>query len=71
MLQPRIPVLVFTRLDENVYVLPFIRPGASGFLARNAPAEEITHALTFALSHRRVYLGEFLIKYAAWLASGE
>ncbi|MBO9641277.1 MAG: response regulator [Siphonobacter aquaeclarae] len=25
MLQPRIPVLVFTRLDENVYALPFIR----------------------------------------------
>lgn len=70
-LQPRILVLVFTRLDENVYALPFIRSGDSVFRARKAPTEEITHALTLALSHLRVYLGEFLIKYAAWLASGE
>ena len=55
-LQPRIPVLVFTRLDENVHALPFTRSGGSGFFATNAPTEEITHALPLALSHRRVFV---------------
>ncbi|SDN12307.1 response regulator transcription factor [Siphonobacter aquaeclarae] len=56
--QPDVRILVFTRLDEYAYALPFLRAGASGFVSKAVSLEELRHAIQTVFVQRRIYLGE-------------
>jgi len=42
---PTTKVLILTTFDLDEYILEALRAGASGFLLKEAPAEEIVHAI--------------------------
>jgi DNA-binding NarL/FixJ family response regulator len=47
---PPTRVVVLTTFDINSYVYEALRAGASGFLLKNAPAEELVHAIRVVAS---------------------
>lgn len=57
-LQRDVRILVFTRMDEHAYALPFLRAGASGFVSKGASLAEVRQAIHTVLIQRRMYLGE-------------
>lgn len=50
---PAIKVLMFSMSAEQIYAKRFIKAGAMGFLAKDAPAEEIARALNLVLNNRK------------------
>lgn len=63
---PRTAILVLSMHPEDQYAIPLLRAGASGYVAKKAPAETLLHAL------RRVHSGGRFISeaVAAQLALG-
>lgn len=60
-LRPKLPVLVLSMLPEDQVALRFIKAGASGFISKDAPPEELVAALRrVALGQR--YLGPTLVE---------
>jgi len=44
-IQPRVLVMIFSSLEEEIYALHYIKAGANGFLSKNASQEEIKKAI--------------------------
>lgn len=51
--QPNAKILVFSSLNENIYAVPYLKSGASGYLAKNAEESEIVIAITTILAGSR------------------
>jgi len=43
--QPKVLILVFTSLEEQIYALHYIKAGANGFLSKNSSQNEIKKAI--------------------------
>ncbi|NIJ53880.1 response regulator transcription factor [Dyadobacter arcticus] len=43
--QPKVLILVFTSLEEQIYALHYIKAGANGFLSKNSSQNEIKRAV--------------------------
>lgn len=43
--QPRVLILIFSSLEEEIYALHYIKAGANGFLSKNASQDEIRKAI--------------------------
>ena len=54
---PKIPVLVFSMYDEELYAERAIRAGASGFLSKRAPTKELFRAIRSVLAGE-IYVSE-------------
>lgn len=55
---PTLPVLMLSRLDEKQYALRCLRAGASGYIEKKSPAEEIIRAI------QRVVTGHIYVSSA-------
>lgn len=44
-IQPKVLIMIFTSLEEEIYALHYIKAGANGFLSKNASQEEIKKAI--------------------------
>ncbi|MCZ4244021.1 response regulator [Pedobacter punctiformis] len=51
--QPGAKILVFSSLNENIYAVPYLKAGASGYLTKNAEESEIVTAITTILAGSR------------------
>ncbi|WP_316805633.1 response regulator transcription factor [Pedobacter nototheniae] len=51
--QPNAKILVFSSLNENIYAVPYLKAGASGYLTKNAEESEIVTAITTILAGSR------------------
>jgi DNA-binding NarL/FixJ family response regulator len=60
---PAIPVLVFSMYDESLYAERAIRAGASGFLTKREPTEEVLRAIRRVLAGE-IYLSERLAAHS-------
>lgn len=61
---PHIYILIFSMLPEAMYGRRVLRAGASGFLNKDAPFEEIKKAFELAL-HRKKYISQQLVEILA------
>ena len=52
-IQPNAKILVFSSLNENIYAVPYLKAGASGYLTKNAEESEIVTAITTILAGSR------------------
>ncbi|MFC4210457.1 response regulator [Pedobacter lithocola] len=52
-IQPNAKILVFSSLNENIYAVPYLKAGASGYLTKNADESEIVTAITTILAGSR------------------
>ncbi|RNL56086.1 response regulator [Pedobacter jejuensis] len=52
-IQPNAKILVFSSLNENIYAVPYLKAGASGYLTKNADEAEIVTAITTILAGSR------------------
>jgi len=52
-IQPNAKILVFSSLNENIYAVPYLKSGASGYLTKNAEESEIVTAITTILAGSR------------------
>ncbi|WP_421939940.1 response regulator [Pedobacter sp.] len=52
-IQPNAKILVFSSLNENIYAVPYLKSGASGYLTKNAEESEIVTAITTILPGSR------------------
>jgi two-component system, NarL family, invasion response regulator UvrY len=43
--QPKVLIMIFSSLEEEIYALHYIKAGANGFLSKNASQEEIKKAI--------------------------
>ena len=43
--KPNLPILIFSMLDEDDFAIPAINDGASGYLSKDCPPEQILNAL--------------------------
>src|SRR5690349_7153195 len=43
--QKDIPILIFSSYDEELYALRFLEPGATGYVSKDAPTDEIKNAI--------------------------
>ncbi|HLW50495.1 MAG TPA: response regulator transcription factor [Sphingobacteriaceae bacterium] len=43
--QPSIKILVFSSYEESIYALRYLQAGASGFINKNSPKEELKNAI--------------------------
>ncbi|WP_035361482.1 response regulator transcription factor [Dyadobacter alkalitolerans] len=50
MKQPKIPILVCSSYDEQLYALPFLKAGANGYISKTALNEEFKHAIDSVIS---------------------
>ncbi len=50
---PGAKILVFSSLNENIYAVPYLKAGASGYLTKNAEESEIVIAITTILAGSR------------------
>lgn len=50
---PQARVLIFSMSAENIYAKRFIKAGAYGFVSKEAPLEDITHAIDVILNNRK------------------
>ena len=57
-----LPVLVFSAYDEKLHASIYLKAGASGYLEKYAPPEQIIDAVKIVLSGRR-YMGEQLKEF--------
>lgn len=48
-IQPRVLILIFSSLEEEIYALHYIKGGANGFLSKNASQDEIKRAVNAML----------------------
>jgi len=46
-------ILVFSSLNENIYAVPYLKAGASGYLMKNAEESEVVTAITTILAGSR------------------
>ncbi|WP_443939332.1 response regulator [Pedobacter sp. MW01-1-1] len=51
--QANAKILVFSSLNENIYAVPYLKAGASGYLTKNAEESEIVTAITTILAGSR------------------
>lgn len=58
----KLPVLVFSAYDEKLHASIYLKAGASGYLEKYAPPEQIIDAVKIVLSGRR-YMGEQLKEF--------
>lgn len=56
-LQPDVPILVFSAIDEELYAMHYLKAGANGFLSKNSSTQEIRSAIVAVLVHGR-YVSE-------------
>ena len=52
-IQPNAKILVFSSLNENIYAVPYLKSGASGYLTKNAEESEIVTAISTILAGSR------------------
>ncbi|MCF2488634.1 response regulator transcription factor [Dyadobacter sp. CY347] len=50
MKQPKIPILVCSSYDEQLYALPFLKAGANGYISKTALNEEFKQAIDTVIS---------------------
>ncbi|MCF0051755.1 response regulator transcription factor [Dyadobacter sp. LJ53] len=50
MKQPKVPILVCSSYDEQLYALPFLKAGANGYISKTALNEEFKHAVDTVIS---------------------
>ncbi|MCE7070080.1 MULTISPECIES: response regulator transcription factor [Dyadobacter] len=50
MKQPKIPILVCSSYDEQLYALPFLKAGANGYISKTALNEEFKQAIDSVIS---------------------
>lgn len=53
LVQSNAKILVFSSLNENIYAVPYLKAGASGYLMKNAEESEIVTAITTILAGSR------------------
>jgi len=53
LVQSNAKILVFSSLNENIYAVPYLKAGASGYLTKNAEESEIVTAITTILAGSR------------------
>lgn len=53
LVQPNAKILVFSSQNENLYAVPYLKAGASGYLNKNAEESEIVTAITTILAGSR------------------
>jgi two-component system, NarL family, invasion response regulator UvrY len=58
-LQPDVPIMVFSAMDEEIYAMHYLKAGANGFLSKNSSTQEIRTAITAVLTSGR-YMSEML-----------
>ena len=61
---PKAKVLMFSMSAENIYAKRFMKAGASGFISKESPLEEITRAINAVLSGKK-YISETLAEKLA------
>ncbi len=49
-LRPSVPVLIFSNFDEGTHALSYLKAGASGYLQKTAPPEEVEDAIRTVLA---------------------
>lgn len=54
---PATKVLMFSMSPESIYAIRFLKAGAMGFLAKDAPPDEIAKALNLVLNNRKYISG--------------
>jgi two-component system, NarL family, invasion response regulator UvrY len=52
-LQPDVPIMMFSGMDEEVYAMHYLKAGANGFLSKSSSTREIRTAITAVLMHGR------------------
>lgn len=57
-------VLVFSMSPENIYALRFIKAGARGFISKDAPLDELRHAVDKVLNGKK-YISEEMLSVLA------
>ncbi|WP_316825892.1 MULTISPECIES: response regulator transcription factor [Pedobacter] len=53
LIQPNAKILVFSSLNENIYAVPYLKAGASGYLTKTSDESEIVVAITTILAGGR------------------
>ena len=53
LVQSNAKILVFSSLNENIYAVPYLKAGASGYLMKNAEESEVVTAITTILAGSR------------------
>lgn len=61
---PQAKVLMFSMSAENIYAKRFMKAGAYGFISKETPLDEITHAINVILSNKK-YISESLAQTLA------
>lgn len=56
-INPECKILIFTSLEKDEYVLPFLFAGAHGYLDKTSPEPEITNAIEQVLTNGQFYTG--------------
>ncbi|SKB46132.1 DNA-binding response regulator, NarL/FixJ family, contains REC and HTH domains [Dyadobacter psychrophilus] len=52
-LQPKVCILIFSGMDEALYAMHYLKAGANGFLAKNAPQQMVKTAILAVLENGR------------------
>ncbi|SEJ12268.1 two component transcriptional regulator, LuxR family [Dyadobacter sp. SG02] len=52
-LQPDVPILVFSAVDEEIYAVHYLKAGANGFLSKTSSTQEIRSAIVAVLVNGR------------------
>ncbi|MGN7888605.1 response regulator [Dyadobacter sp. 22481] len=58
-LQPDVPIMVFSAIDEEIYALHYLKAGANGFLSKSSSTQEIRTAIAAVLINGR-YMSEIV-----------
>lgn len=53
LVQSNAKILIFSSLNENIYAVPYLKAGASGYLMKNAEESEVVTAITTILAGSR------------------
>ncbi|WP_353718700.1 response regulator transcription factor [Dyadobacter sp. 676] len=59
MVQPKVRILIFSGLNEQIYGLHYIKAGANGFLSKDATKDQMQAAISATLNDRR-FLSEVM-----------
>ena len=52
MKQPKIPILVCSGYDEQLYALPFLKAGANGYISKSAPNGDFKNAIDNVMNNK-------------------
>lgn len=52
-IQPKVFILIFSGMDEALYAMHYLKAGANGFLAKNAPQKNVETAILAVLENGR------------------